>query len=392
MQGGDAGVGTERLRVLIEGWRGVPHSYCVVLMHTCAELLERGDCDVRFIERPLYDPTWKRISGVLAGDGDARVAAIPPPEAGWEPRVIVRGDYPMRMDPHATARVVAVGTTEFGMAVPGAVGGADLKRVDGRRVVIATCSNWSRDGFLRSGAPGKGVALVPLGVDTSTFRPPTPRERAAAREWVGVDPSRFVFLSLGAMTENKGVGSILAGFGQTVLERPRAALVLKGLSGMYASEQRVLSVLDTFPPEAWPVIHGNLRFMGEALSLADMARLYHAADAYLAPYTAEGFCMPALEASACGLPVLCTKGGPTDEFLPKAGNIFIASDRQPYRNEPQKTGLFVRMPAVLEAMKRVMSDAPLRAAALREGPRNARDKYTWARSAALLRAVMEPVE
>ena len=383
-------MGTERLRVLIEGWRGVPHSYCVVLMHTCREWLDRADYDLRFVEQPLYDPTWKRMSGVLGGDGDARVGAIPPPEEGWVPQVVVRGDYPMRLDPHPTARVVVVGTTEFGIAVPGAVRGADLKSVDGRRVVIATCSNWSRDGFLRSGAPGKGVALVPLGVDTSLFRPPTPAERCAARDWLGVDESRFVFLSLGAMTQNKGVAFILAGFAQTVSEQPRAALVLKGLSEMYASDKRVRAALDQLPAEAAPLIQNNLRFVGETLTLNDMARLYHAADAYLAPYTAEGFCMPALEASACGLPVLCTKGGPTDEFLPRAGNIFIASDRQPFVTEPQKTGLFVRLPALFDAMSRAMNDPGLHAAALREGPLNARSAYSWAQSAALLRAAMEP--
>ena len=45
-----------------------------------------------------------------------------------------------------------------------------------------------------------------------------------------------------------------------------------------------------------------------------MADLLRAADAYVSPYRAEGFNMPVLEAAACGVPVICTAGGPTDEF------------------------------------------------------------------------------
>ena len=45
-----------------------------------------------------------------------------------------------------------------------------------------------------------------------------------------------------------------------------------------------------------------------------MAQLYQAADAYVSPYSAEGFNLPVLEAIACGVPVICTKGGPTDDF------------------------------------------------------------------------------
>ncbi|KAJ3024471.1 hypothetical protein HDV00_000914 [Rhizophlyctis rosea] len=45
-----------------------------------------------------------------------------------------------------------------------------------------------------------------------------------------------------------------------------------------------------------------------------MCKLYNAADCYISPYTAEGFNLPVLEALACGIPVVVTKGGPTDDF------------------------------------------------------------------------------
>ncbi len=382
-----------RLRILIEGWRGVPHSYCVVTMNYARHLLDRADCDLRFADQPYFDPAWKPVRGVLAGDGDARVGALAAPEPGWEPSVVVRGDYPMRLDTHPAARVFCLGTTEFGIAIDGALSGGTLReRADGRRVSVVTPSRWSRDGYLRSGAPARGVHLVPLGVDTALFRPPTLEQRAAARTTLGIAADRFVFLSLGGMTDNKGVGNIIAGFGQRVLEDPRAALVLKGLSDMYASEARIRRHLEGLPAEAAALVERNLIYVGAAQSLDGVARLYHAADAYFAPYTAEGFCLPALEASACGLPVLCTRGGPTDEFLPRAGTIFIASDRKPFHNDARRIGHFPRPQALIDATRRVMADTGLREAALREGPANARRAYTWQHSTDHLVRVMRDGE
>ncbi len=46
-----------------------------------------------------------------------------------------------------------------------------------------------------------------------------------------------------------------------------------------------------------------------------MRELMQAADFYVSPYIAEGFNMPVLEACACGLPVICTAGGSTEDFI-----------------------------------------------------------------------------
>jgi hypothetical protein len=51
------------------------------------------------------------------------------------------------------------------------------------------------------------------------------------------------------------------------------------------------------------------------LTLAQLNSLYSVADAYVTPYRAEGFNLPALEAQACGTPVIATQGGATDDFL-----------------------------------------------------------------------------
>ncbi len=60
----------------------------------------------------------------------------------------------------------------------------------------------------------------------------------------------------------------------------------------------------------------RVRLIEDELSDDELAALYRACDVLVHPYRGEGFAMPVLEAMACGLPVIVTGGGPTDEFCP----------------------------------------------------------------------------
>src|SRR5204863_1079177 len=62
----------------------------------------------------------------------------------------------------------------------------------------------------------------------------------------------------------------------------------------------------------------EILYLTDDLAADAMPGLYTACDALVHPYRGEGFGLPVLEAMACGLPVLVTAGGPTDEFTPPA--------------------------------------------------------------------------
>ena len=57
-------------------------------------------------------------------------------------------------------------------------------------------------------------------------------------------------------------------------------------------------------------------YLDQEVPAREIASLYRAADVLVAPYRGEGFCLPALEAMACGVPVIHTSTGPTAEFVP----------------------------------------------------------------------------
>ena len=62
----------------------------------------------------------------------------------------------------------------------------------------------------------------------------------------------------------------------------------------------------------------EILYLDNELSSEEMIGLYTACDCLVHPYRGEGFGLPVLEAMACGLPVICTGGGATDDFATDA--------------------------------------------------------------------------
>jgi hypothetical protein len=70
-------------------------------------------------------------------------------------------------------------------------------------------------------------------------------------------------------------------------------------------------------------------YLDEDLPFDDLPKLYRAADVVVLPYRAEGFCLPALEAMACGVPVIHNGEGPTGEFVADTGGWGLPASRIP---------------------------------------------------------------
>jgi glycosyltransferase involved in cell wall biosynthesis len=107
---------------------------------------------------------------------------------------------------------------------------------------------------------------------------------------------------------------LLAAFARVLENNAQARLLLKGTDALYPSREMVSEVLNDLPAGARAAVSARLIYEGRTFSAKVMAELFRAADCYVAPYRAEGFNLPVLEAMACGVPVLCTAGGPTDDF------------------------------------------------------------------------------
>jgi len=153
----------------------------------------------------------------------------------------------------------------------------------------------------RGGAAPERVVVVPCGVDTALFRPGS---REAARATLGLDDGPTL-LYAGRITPIKGLDTLLDAL--TLLARrgrPVRLLVVGGdaddtAGGHEADLRRRIEALG---------LGGAVSFVG-ARPQAVLRDHYVAADATVLPSAYESFGMVALEAMACGSPVIASRVG-----------------------------------------------------------------------------------
>jgi glycosyltransferase involved in cell wall biosynthesis len=112
-----------------------------------------------------------------------------------------------------------------------------------------------------------------------------------------------------------------------------------------------------------------------------MADLLRAADCYVSPYLAEGFNLPVLEAAACGVPVVCTEGGATDDFTDASFAWRIRSRPDWIRTDLGLVGE-VRQPDVEHLAEHMLHAASAPEEAMRMGRAGAArvaEHFTWDR-------------
>jgi glycosyltransferase involved in cell wall biosynthesis len=216
--------------------------------------------------------------------------------------VEVRHQWPPDLRPAPAGRLAVIQPWEFG-AIPTDWLDPIARNVD----ELWVPSDYVRAMYLEAGVDPDRVVTIPNGVDLEVFTPDGP-ERALPDAREG---TRFLFV--GGLIGRKGADVLFDAWLTAFADRDDVTLVLKdfGADGIYRDSGR--------EPIRQHVASGALPrivLIDDELSTEALASLYRACDVLVHPYRGEGFAMPVLEAMACGLPVIVTDGGPTDEFVP----------------------------------------------------------------------------
>jgi glycosyltransferase involved in cell wall biosynthesis len=209
------------------------------------------------------------------------------------------------------------------------------------------------DGF---GMPPDRVFVVPHGVDTEVFNPACGGGHARVAEALGEDRPYVLFASIPSIRQ-KNLGALRAAMAD-LAERghPHALVIAGGTAGgeLPAELAEITADLPGFP--------GRVAWLGHVAD-GELGGLMAQADAFCLPSLYEAFGLTALEAIACGAPVVVSNRGGLPEVV---GDAALTA-------EPTPKGL-------ANALERVLSDGEL-AARLREaGPERAR-RMTWERTA-----------
>lgn len=229
-----------------------------------------------------------------------------------------------------------------------------------------------------AGRGAESVKVVPHGVDAAMHEHAPPNE-----DIVRWKQGRPAVLFCGGPIWRKGFDVFL----RSVLAARAAGhdfcVVVKtiGLDQHYG-RVHLGQLLDRFmkTPGTPPVLR-----IDADLSREELASVYTACDVMLHPYRGEGFCLPLLEARACGLPVIATANGGADGLLEGPGAIRIPSARcavelpsahvsQPWIIEPSPDDSGRLLGETLAALAARQKDARSFAPGIRE-------IFSWARAA-----------
>lgn len=369
-----------RKHLIVEGWRFFPHSYAIVNQFQCLEMLKHKDLMLYHRDLPFLNPNWTPVTRLFNEDAELKLRTIPSPPEDLDGDVLFRIGYPYDFRKSPLSKTFVFGTSEWGVIYDRMLwGNIPLQEVlKDSDVGIIVPSNWSKCGFVRSGAEPDRITVIPHGVDPRIFKPAEDLERTVLREKFGWYNS-FVFLNIGAMTGNKGIIILLKAFAEIATHYSDVKLVLKGMDSLYSSKKLLTDIKNRLSSSELDIIVPRVEYLGGTFSFADIACLYQAADCYVSPYLAEGFNMPALEGAACGLPVICTEGGPTDDFVTESFALRIKSELKEYMENGCINRLLL-MPDIrhlITLMKEVIEDSAWRNNAHISGPVYVNQKFTW---------------
>ncbi len=287
-------MGKPKISVCWEGLQFVHHSFAVINREVGIELLKSGQVDLSIIpgESRQFDVTADPRYALLADCFHRKPDSVD---------IHVRHQWPPSFDPPPAGRWVLMQPWEFG-SLPRKWIRPIRELVDEVWVV----SRYVKSVYTDSGIDPEKLHVIPNGVNPEVFRPEDPAVKAR-------DQGLFRFLFVGGTIHRKGADILLETYLRTFTARDDVVLVIKdmGSRNLYAGHNLADQIAQIRNRPGAPRIF----YIGDDLAEHELASLYRACDCLVHPYRGEGFALPVLEAMACGLPVIVTAGGSTDDFV-----------------------------------------------------------------------------
>ncbi len=182
-----------------------------------------------------------------------------------------------------------------------AVGKETLKEAD----KIITVSSATKDYVLSLGAKPEKIKVLHNGVDLVRFRP-LAGKREEMRRTLGIPQNAIVVLTVRRLVYKNGIDTLIEGANIAVKKNPKIVFLVVGKGPDLNNVQFRTRQLG---------IENNFRLTGFVKD-EDLPFYYNAADFFVLPSkSGEGLPLVALEAMACGLPVIATNVGGIREVL-----------------------------------------------------------------------------
>ena len=210
--------------------------------------------------------------------------------------------------------------------------------------LVTVSESSKRDIIAQMDVPADRLHIVPVGVDPKIFRPLPHIARVRGR----------LMTTTSSDVPMKGLAPLLEALAKVRTERSDIELVIIGKPKSRSAIPPLIERLG---------LQHAVRFVSE-VTTERIVELYAEAEVAVVPSLYEGFSLPAVEAMACGVPLVATTGGALPEVV----------------GTHDETGLLVPPgdPDALAGMLlRACGDADLRARIGAAGRTRVLDKFTW---------------
>ena len=237
-----------------------------------------------------------------------------------------------------------------------------LNRIDAERDWVVCISEFTKDEFCEyTGMASERVKVAPLAAE-EYLRPVTDPDVIAATRARYRIPEGEYFLCLAAPQPRKNLAHLIQSFFRLLDEQhlPDTYRVLAGSKGQGWMYDEIFAAAERSEK------HRSRFVFTDFVAEGDLPALYSGAVAFVFPSLYEGFGLPALEAMACGTPVITSNTTSLPEVAGGAAVLVDPEDRD----------------ALCDAMATVLSDHPLRDVLKQKGLLRATE-FSWKRCADL---------
>jgi glycosyltransferase involved in cell wall biosynthesis len=221
------------------------------------------------------------------------------------------------------------------------------------------------------GADAARITVVHLGVDPGLAPVVDPAARARLQSRYGLRGAYLLYV--GTLQPRKNLARLIEAFAQLCrIQGERGVAGLEGLQLVLAGKRGWLyqEILDRGRQLG---VEERIVFPGFVPG-SDLAALYSGASLFVMPSLYEGFCMPVLEAMACGTPVACSATSSLPEVVGDAALLFDPHD----------------VAGMASTMLRALQDEGLREALVARGLGRVAI-FTWPRAAQRVLDVLEHI-
>lgn len=201
------------------------------------------------------------------------------------------------------------------------------------------------------------VAVIPCGVDVARFQP---QDKRRARAALSLPPEAPILLSVGRLQPSKGIDTLLQAAADVRRDYPDVWVLVVG-GGLDDQDERETAELNRLQTLGRRLGLSNVHYV-KAQPQEKLAQYYAATDVFVMPSHYESFGMVALEAMACGTPVVASKVG-------GLASTIVHGD----------SGLLVPpgdWRAFAQAVSRLLASPQLQSAMRQAGPERAR-AFAW---------------